>query len=123
MHLRHLKALGLGSTRIGGAAVERLRATLPDCEISHSEREPSEEKKSGCFIATAAFGSPEALEVQAFRDLRDQVLARHASGRFVVSLYGRISPPMARFVTRSPAVKSGVRRVLRLLLVLLERRA
>ena len=52
----------------------------------------------GCFIATAAYGSYDAAQVQALRDFRDQYLLTNAPGRDFVRWYYRNSPAAARYL-------------------------
>jgi hypothetical protein len=66
-----------------------------------------------CVIATAAFGSPLASEVQTLRRFRDRVLMTNAAGRLLVLVYYRTSPPLARIVAREPILAATVRGVLR----------
>ncbi len=63
----------------------------------------------GCFIATAAFGSPLAAEVGALRTLRDRVLLQSAPGRIAVATYYRVSPPLARWLAGSDAARAVAR--------------
>lgn len=69
--------------------------------------------KSGCFIATAAFGSEYAPEVAAFRGFRDTVLAQYSSGRRFIGWYYRWSPPLAERLACHPHLCSLVRTLLR----------
>ncbi|MBI5576282.1 MAG: hypothetical protein HY896_07955, partial [Deltaproteobacteria bacterium] len=67
---------------------------------------------SGCFIATAAYGSPMAPEVQVFRRFRDARLLTNPAGRAVVSAYYRVSPPLAAFMAERPLLRAAARAVL-----------
>lgn len=56
--------------------------------------------KSGCFIATAAYGSYLHPKVALLRQFRDTYLMTNAPGRAFVSCYYRISPPIAAFIAK-----------------------
>ncbi|MBI3076514.1 MAG: SBBP repeat-containing protein, partial [Deltaproteobacteria bacterium] len=63
----------------------------------------------GCLIATAAFGSPLAPQVQRLRALRDRYLLPHGAGRAIVAMYDRVSPPLAQRVAGSALLRDMVR--------------
>ena len=63
----------------------------------------------GCFIATAAFGTPMAREIVILEKFRDCVLMTHAAGRFFVRFYYRFSPPMAHFIGRHDTLRATAR--------------
>ena len=64
---------------------------------------------SGCFIATAAYGTPMAEEIQILREFRDEYLLTNPLGQAFVDFYYRISPPIADFITEHPSLKPIVR--------------
>jgi tetratricopeptide (TPR) repeat protein len=68
--------------------------------------------KTGCFIATAAFGTPISAELDTLRSYRDTVLKTHWMGRAFIFIYYRISPPIANIIRNYEGMKSCVRVVL-----------
>jgi hypothetical protein len=72
---------------------------------------PAEEtgNTSGCFIATAAYGSYLDSHVDTLRSFRDQYLETNPLGSAFVSLYYKVSPPMADFIEKHPTLKPIVR--------------
>jgi hypothetical protein len=72
----------------------------------------------GCFIATAAYGLPEAHAIHTLRTFRDSYLMSHPIGRTWVVCYYRYSPPIARFIADSPAMRRTVRIALHPLVML-----
>jgi hypothetical protein len=68
--------------------------------------------KSGCFIATAAYGTPMAHEIQVLRDFRDNVLETSSFGRGVTQTYYRFSPPIARVIARRSSMRRTIRGLL-----------
>jgi hypothetical protein len=78
-------------------------------EITASLEENSPSPAGGCFIATAAYGTPMAEEIQILRDFRDEYLLTNSVGQTLVDLYYRNSPPIAEFITEHPSLKPIVR--------------
>jgi len=68
-----------------------------------------EKTPSGCFIATAAYGSYLDGHVETLRDFRDQYLVTNPVGSALVSTYYKLSPPVAEFIDDHPALKPVVR--------------
>jgi hypothetical protein len=67
---------------------------------------------SFCFVATAAYGTPTAEQVDVLREFRDVVLLESAKGSQFVALYYRLSPPIADFIARSDLSRAIVRELL-----------
>ena len=70
-------------------------------------------KKTGCFIATAAYGTPFAEDINVLRDFRDSKLMKSRAGRDFVELYYEASPPIADKIASRPWLKSLVRNLLK----------
>jgi hypothetical protein len=62
-----------------------------------------------CFIATAAYGTPVAEEIQILRQFRGEHLLTNPLGQALVDIYYTVSPPMAEFITEHPSLKPIVR--------------
>lgn len=62
-----------------------------------------------CFIATAAYGTPFARNVELLRKFRDRYLLTNSPGRGFVSLYYRMSPPVAHFIAEHDYLKPAAR--------------
>ena len=65
-----------------------------------------------CFIATAAWGTPLAEEVEVLSRLRDEHLLTNELGQRLVAFYYRHSPALTEFISE----REGVRRVVRIAL-------
>jgi hypothetical protein len=62
-----------------------------------------------CFIATAAYGTPMAEEIQILREFRDEYMLTNPLGQALVGTYYRVSPPIAQFIVAHPSLKPIVR--------------
>jgi hypothetical protein len=79
----------------------------------------------GCFVASVAFGDPNAEQVVYLRHFRDDILARGSTGRRFVGWYYTQGPKMAGLIQKRPVLRlvtrtclSGLVRFLRRLIPL-----
>ena len=66
----------------------------------------------GCFIATAAYGTPTAEEIDVLREFRDVVLLESSAGSQFVALYYWLSPPVADVIAGNAFLTTIVRELL-----------
>jgi hypothetical protein len=67
---------------------------------------------SGCFVATAAYGTPMAGAVDDLRKVRDQRLLTSAAGRLFVASYYAFSPPLADAIAADKHLRAAARAAL-----------
>ncbi len=67
------------------------------------------ETPGGCFIATAAYGTDTAEQLDILREFRDTVLLPNSLGAEFVSLYYKTSPPIADFISQHEVLRTAVR--------------
>lgn len=60
----------------------------------------------GCFIATAAYGSPLDPHVVSLRRFRDAVLLKSLAGSLFVRAYYYCSPPLAEYIAHRPMLRA-----------------
>ena len=77
------------------------------------EDQVAEEKKGGCLIATAAFGSEMAPQVQLLREIRDNTVLQTESGTSFMTgfnqFYYLFSPAIADYERENPVFKEAVK--------------
>jgi len=66
----------------------------------------------GCFIATAAYGTSSAAEIDVLRSFRDEVLLESTLGSQLVGLYYQTSPPVADFISGNSLLRTLVREIM-----------
>lgn len=95
------------------------RAPYGDASGDYLDRMDSELK--GCFIATAAWGSPLAAQVVLLQNFRDDYLVNRAWGRMFVGQYYRFSPSLAKYVENREKLKSVLRLLLTPLVIVVKK--
>lgn len=73
---------------------------------------------SQCFIATAAYGTPMAEEINSLRKLRDDHLMHSLPGKIFVGTYNKVSPPIAEVISRNLTLMFITRRLLKPIIML-----
>jgi len=81
--------------------------------VTPAEQAAEEKKKGGCLIATAAFGSEMAPQVQFLREIRDNTVLQTESGTSFMTgfnqFYYSFSPVVADYERENPAFKEAVK--------------
>jgi hypothetical protein len=78
---------------------------------THHNRRVPKPSPSPCWIASAVYG-PDCWRTNQLRAFRDNTLLPRPWGRGVVAAYYRLSPPVARWLRKSPRAAGLVRRAL-----------
>lgn len=73
-------------------------------------------KRSNCFIATAAFGTPLAKEINILREFRDLKMEPNAFAKHLISIYYELSPPVAKVIAQSQKIRKLVRIIIKFLI-------
>jgi len=76
---------------------------------------------TACFIATAAYGTPLAEEINVLREFRDEYLLTNSFGRKFCEMYYKNSPPAAEFIADKPALRAVVRFMLKPVIWIIKR--
>jgi len=66
----------------------------------------------GCFIATAAYGTPWEKHVLTLKRFREEWLLTNVPGRWFVALYNKYSPPVADMIRERPWARAMTRLIL-----------
>lgn len=87
----------------------------------YGQYETKPKSDNGCFIATAAYGTPLANEVGLLRQFRDDHLVLCRTGRMFIATYYRLSPPIAEVIKQSRVLRAITRATLRPIIWLLRK--
>lgn len=89
----------------------RVKSTMTSDEAVSADYTFTTTTSSGCFIATAAYGTSTAEQINILREFRDEVLLPNKVGTAFVSFYYRSSPPIADFISQHEFLRTMVREV------------
>jgi hypothetical protein len=84
----------------------------PLAQTTFTTKSPTFKQLSGCFVATAAYGSAMEPRVAALRRVRDSARERSGIAAVSVGLYERSSPPLAAVLRETEAGRAAVRTAL-----------
>ena len=80
--------------------------------VGIASAQTAENEGGGCLIATAAYGSEMAPQIQRLREIRDELVLPTDSGRWFVSTFNQVyyvfSPTIADMERENPIVKNAV---------------
>lgn len=76
------------------------------------DKEISRGGKSGCYIATAVYGSYSCRQVFALRKYRDDYLSQRLWGRAFIRVYYALSPSLAKHIRQDSTLGKGIRNYL-----------
>jgi PKD repeat protein len=96
----------------GSATVESTTLQFTTDKSSTPPPTPPPSGGEVCFIATAAYGTSTAEQIDVLREFRDTVLLESATGSQFVALYYQFSPPVADFIAGNEHLRTLVREFL-----------
>jgi hypothetical protein len=100
---------GIVSGKPTKAGVFDFTVTVTDAAQITATTELSITIKGVCFVATAAYGTDTAQEIDILREFRDEVLLPDRLGARLASLYYQVSPPIAGLVSEHEVLRTVVR--------------
>ena len=114
IHMRRASAgIELSSMEMNFSESCALEMSVHQAVKNYLDKHQSKPDESGCFVATATYGSPNHETVLLLRSFRDDVLANYRIGRLFISAYWIIGPRLARFINHYPISKKAIAPMLR----------
>jgi len=106
---------GLKAETLYYVGIRALNACGQPSEAAFTTAQTSKQKfvvLHGCFVATAAYGTPMAADVDSLRKLRDGAMLTNPLGRLFVAAYYALSPPIAGAIASDERLRAGARTLL-----------
>ena len=97
---------------VGVRAVDTCGQTSVLAQVGFATPATPFKQVEGCFVATAAWGSALASQVEALRRARDHARSGSALAAVAIDLYYRSGPPVAAALRRSDTARAAVRMLL-----------
>jgi len=111
-HAEVLSGLDFNTTYHFKARLKHNGTVVGGTTLQFTTGTPSPSGSGGCFIATAAYGTPTAIQIDVLRKFRDVVLLKSTVGSQFVALYYQVSPPIADFIAGNSFLRTLVREIL-----------
>ena len=92
----------IGGLILGG---KKIHEKLKESETSSGNKSDS----SGCYIATACYGSYDCPQVLTFRNFRDTYLAQTMLGKMFIKIYYALSPKIAERLKNKNRINAFIR--------------
>ena len=84
------------------------------------EKEMDKKYGEECFIATAAYQTPMANEIEILRKYRDNYLLKKTWGQKTVKTYYKLSPPIAKTIGKHKILRKTTRKLLKPIIYLIK---
>jgi hypothetical protein len=97
---------------VGVRALDTCGQASPLAQVGFDTPSTPFKQVEGCFVATAAWGSALASQVQGLRRARDRVRPGNVLAAAAIDLYYRSGPPAAAVLRRSETARAAVRLLL-----------
>lgn len=103
---------------------EAIRYSKDNDSITIPYRAPARvsKQKSGCFIATAVYGSSEAYQVKVLQSFRGNWLEKQIWGSAFVNFYYRVGPCIGKYIGEHDPLRISIRKLLNLFVHLIARK-
>jgi hypothetical protein len=100
-------------SQMAGKCVKCGKYVCSECAKLRGDKVYCQKCARACFIATAAYGTYMAFEIDLLREFRDRELEPNTIGRHLVKLYYTVSPPIANIISYSERMRALVRACLK----------
>ena len=105
---RHNREETARNCMLGGMSYEKAHETARKQE-RELDRIYDGSNSSGCFIATAVYGTPMCPEIDILRKFRDTKLLDNIFGETFVKCYYKTSPPIADIISKTEDLRKMIR--------------
>lgn len=105
----HLNSIESAISKVKAANSKRKLDLIAERKLKEEAKKDLGLKDTSCFIATAAYGTPTAVEIDKLRRFRDEYLRKSPLGNEFIRFYYENSPPIADFISEHEVLRIMVR--------------